>query len=109
MERTRDEQIAVANEIIRQLGGSRFRVLTGAKDMFAHADGVSFKIPGNMTKDHINYVRVVLDPSDTYTVKFGRICGRTFGYVSEHSMVYNDGLQQLFTAQTGLETQLLED
>lgn len=104
--RTRDEQIAVANEIIRQLGGSRFSTMTGAHDIFTHEDGVSFKIPGTITKNHINYVRISLDPSDTYTVEFWKYRKLRGEKVAEYAMIYNDGLQQLFTSQTGLSTHL---
>ena len=106
MERTREEKIEIANEIIRQLGGQRFRVMTGAKDIFAHEDGVSFKIPGTITKNHINYVRISLDPSDTYTVEFWKYRKMRGEKIAEHSMIYHDGLQQLFTAETGLDTHL---
>ncbi len=112
MERTREEQIEVANEIIRQLGGRKFTVMTGARDYMAIDDGLTFRIPGTITKNHINRVRVVLDPSDTYTVSFWvyrkqRIPGPpSMKKVSEHSMVYEDMLQRIFTAETGLDTHL---
>ena len=106
MQRTRDEQIEIANTIISQLGGRKFIVMTGAKDIFAHPDGVSFKIPGTMTKQHINYLKIALDPNDTYTMCFHRIRGTRAIPIAEHSMVYHDQLQSIFTAETGLDTRL---
>jgi hypothetical protein len=113
MERTKEEKIAIANEILRQLGGHKFIVMTGANNCIAYGDGLSFRIPGTMTKNHINYVKILLDPSDTYTVKFQKIRMTRRGSfesqvktISEHSMIYDDGLQQLFTAETGLDTHL---
>ena len=106
MERTREEQIAIANEIIRQLGGNKFRVMTGARDIFADDMGVTFKIPGTTTKKHINYIRVALDPSDTYTMEFWAYRKLNGQKIAEHSMVYDDMLQDIFTAETGLDTHL---
>jgi translation initiation factor IF-1 len=106
MERTREERMEIAKTIIQQLGGNRFSIMTGAKDIFAHEDGVSFKIPGTITKNHINYVRVSLDPSDTYTVEFWKYRKMRGEKIAEHSMVYDDMLQTIFTAETGLDTHL---
>jgi len=112
MERTREEKIEVANEIIRQLGGRKFTVMTGARDYMAVDDGLTFRIPGTMTKNHINKVRIILDPSDTYTVSFWNyrkqkdIHTPSMKKIAEHSIVYDDMLQSIFTAETGLDTHL---
>lgn len=112
MERTREEQIDVANEIIRQLGGRKFTVMTGARDYMAIDDGLTFRIPGTMTKNHINRVRVILDPSDTYTISFWnyrkqRIPGPpSMKKISEHLRIYFDMLQSVFKSETGLDTHL---
>ena len=110
MERTREEKMAVANEIILQLGGSRFRAMTGAHTFLAHDDGLSFKVPRTMTRNHINYVKISLNEMDLYTVFFGKIVKRKAGYaideVAVWSDVYNDGLQAAFSKETGLDTHL---
>ena len=106
MERTREEQIEIANTIIRQLGGHKFKVMTGAKDMFALESGLSFKVPGTTTRNRINYIKVWLYPSDTYTMEFWAYRKMNRKKVAEHSMVYDDMLQDIFTAETGLDTQL---
>lgn len=106
MQRTREEQIEIANTIISQLGGKKFIAMTGAKDIFALEEGVSFKVPGTLTKNHINYIKVWLDPSDTYTVEFWKYEKMRGDKISEHSMVYYDQLQDIFTAETGLDTRL---
>jgi hypothetical protein len=113
---TREEQIEIANEIQRQLGGARFRVMTGAKDMHALDDttgpGLSFRIPGTTTKNHITHIRVKLDPSDTYTMEFWayrkqRIPGPPpMKKIAEHDMIYDDMLQDIFTEETGLYTHI---
>ena len=106
MQRTREEQIEVANTIIAQLGGEKFLAMTGAKDIFAMEEGVTFKIPGTMTRNNINYIRIFLDPSDTYTVEFWKYEKMRGNKLAEHSMVYDDQLQDIFTAETGLDTHL---
>jgi hypothetical protein len=112
MQRTREEKMAIANEIIRQLGGRKFTVMTGAKDYMAIENGLTFRIPDTLAKSHINRIRVILDPSDTYTVSFWnyrkqRIPGPpSMKKIAEHSMVYHDQLQSIFTAETGLDTRL---
>jgi hypothetical protein len=113
MEKTREEKMAIANTILQQLGGRKFVVMTGANNCIAYGDGLSFRIPGTMTKNHINYVKVLLDPSDTYTVKFQKIRMTRRGSfesqiktISEHTGIYADMLQGLFTAETGLDTHL---
>ncbi len=106
MNRTREEQIEIANEIIKQLGGNHFRAMTGARDMMAIDKGLAFGIP--RTKG-INKIRIILEPDDTYTVTFWHIQIRPkhdCRKISEHSMVYNDMLQSIFTAETGLDTHL---
>lgn len=110
----KEKKMQIARTIMMQLGGRKFTVMTGAKDYMAIDDGLTFRIPGTMTKKHINKVRIILDPSDTYTVTFHKIQkvrGKFVGgydckQIAEHSMVYDDMLQDIFTAETGLDTHL---
>uniref|UniRef100_A0A6M3LQV5 Uncharacterized protein n=1 Tax=viral metagenome TaxID=1070528 RepID=A0A6M3LQV5_9ZZZZ len=104
--RSRDEQIEIANTIIKQLGGHRFVVMTGAKHIFAHESGVSFRVPGTMTKNRINYVKITLNTMDTYDIEFKRIYGLKVKDISDFSGAYCDMLQEVFTKETGLNTHL---
>ena len=106
MERTPEEKMEIANTILAQLGGGKFKVMTGAKHIFAIESGLSFKIPGTYTKHHINFVQILLEPSDTYRMKFYKVRGREVRLMAEHSMIYDDMLQRIFTAETGLDTHL---
>ncbi len=113
MERTREEQIEVADEIIRQLGGRKFTVMTGAKDYMALESGLRFRLPGGggFTKQGINRVEIDLQPDDLYTVRFSKIrftnrIDLQTKTVSEFFGIYNDQLQPLFTSETGLNTHL---
>lgn len=112
MEPERERNILIANEIIRQLGGRKFTVMTGAKNYMAIDDGLTFGIPGTITKNHINRVRIILDQSDTYTVSFWNyrkqknVHKPSMKKIAEHSMIYHDMLPGIFTAETGLDTHL---
>jgi len=98
--------MSVAKEILSQLGGNRFVSMTGAKNFGDTGNGLAFQIPAKLTKNRINAVKVVLDPSDTYTVKFLRITSKELKTVSEHTMIYCDQLVDLFESETGLYTYL---
>ena len=104
MGRTQEEKMAIAEEIVSQLGGRRFILMTGAYDFLSLDSGVRFKLPGdeNFAKQGIDRVEVILTWADTYRVLFKK--GETI--ISEHEGVYNDQLQELFTSETGLDTHL---
>lgn len=93
-------------EILEQLGGNKFRSMTGAKDFVSTRDGLRFRLPSNFARDGINLVQITLDASDTYTVKFMRMRGREVHTIAERSGVYNDNLRDVFTSVTGLHTSL---
>jgi len=58
MTQTKDK--AVAGEIYRQLGGNRFKAMTGARNFTCSEGSLTFKLPVNKTKNRINYIRIVL-------------------------------------------------
>ena len=98
----------IAKEILRQLGGNRFLMMTGARALGSTENSLSFRVP--RARNKITYVSIVLEPSDTYTVRFHNVRGTRNGYknevVSEVSDVHYDQLQQVFTEKTGLYTRL---
>ncbi len=100
----------VAETILEQLGGRRFIMMTGAKDLVSDKDSLRFKLPGGgFAKDGINFVQITLTPADTYTVTFskkGRAPSFTVTVVSEYTDVYNDNLRTVFETVTGLRTKL---
>lgn len=105
---TRNQEIA--HTILAQLGGRRFTSMTGAKDLLAIESGLQFKLPARFAKDGINCVRIVLDPSDTYTVEFGKITRRQglphYAVLASYDETYCDQLEGLFEDVTGLKTRL---
>lgn len=100
--------LTVANTILEQLGGNRFRVFTGCKNFVGSENALTFQIP--RAKDGINACEIKLEPSDTYTVRFYRVGDRRTGYKhtdkSVHENVYCDSLVTLFESVTGLATHL---
>jgi len=91
----------VVSTIIEQLGGSKFRAMTGAKDFSSSGNNVSFRIGQNAKA--VRSVKVTLDANDTYTMTFYGNKGTVKYRVSG---VYNDNLQSVFTQHTGLDTHL---
>lgn len=100
------DNMTVAKTIIEQLGGKRFAGMTGARNFRTIEQGVLFTLPSRVAKNGINTVRIILDPNDTYTVKFMRLWGNKIKEVSSCSDVYCDGLAPLFESETGLYTRL---
>ena len=98
----------VARTILEQLGGNRFVAMTGAKDFVGGPDFLAFKLPARFAQDGINYVRITLDPDDTYTMSFCKCNWRTLVKyeIAEHDRVYCDSLQSIFRTSTGLDTSL---
>jgi hypothetical protein len=94
----------VGRTIVDQLGGNKFRVMTGAKDFVLHDKAVSFRVP--QAKDGINHVKVSLNASDTYDVTFTRIRGAKATEVHALKDIYADQLQSVFKDKTGLDTHL---
>ena len=107
------QQIALT--IANQIGGRRFQAMTGAYNFGCGQDSdgrpyLAFKLPGN-AKDGINFVQILYDPMDWYTMRFSRAIhgngGNFFAKtVAEVDMVYFDMLESTFTEATGLYTAL---
>jgi hypothetical protein len=99
--------VETAQTILTQIGRGRsnaLRVMTGAKAFMAHDEqrgSLSFKLPNN-ARDGINYCKVTLTASDTYTVEFGRVHGKSYKVKSTHDDIYCDVLADLFERVTGL-------
>ena len=95
----------VANEIYRTLGGNRFRVMTGAKNMVSFEKGIGMKIGRNKT--NANYMEIVLNDLDLYDVTFAKVTKMgEMKSVRTYDNVYNDMLVSLFETHTGMYTSL---
>ena len=100
--------MSVAQTILQQLGGNKFLVMTGAKNLVNHSkeNALSFKLPSKFATDGINYVKITLQPNDTYTMEFGKVWGVKYKVIHTVEGVYCDMLQTIFTDKTGLDTSL---
>ncbi|HAT5579011.1 TPA: hypothetical protein SMT61_003561 [Proteus mirabilis] len=101
---TRNQEIATT--ILSQMGGNRFIVMTGAKYFVAIENGLQFKLPARFAINGINCVQVILDPSDTYTMRFLKIHGVNSKEIEKVEGLFFDQLQIIFTEKTGLYTHL---
>lgn len=96
----------IAQTILAQIGGKAFVFMCGVRNLTAIERGLSFRIPGTMTRKRVNYVRITLEPDDTYAVEFCVIRKMACRRVSHWEGVHCDDLAPLFREQTGLETRL---
>ena len=100
----------IASTILKQLGGGKFIVMTGAKNMVSLSTprfgGLELSLPSRFAKDGINRVRITVNEHDTYDVSFSKIRGLTIKTVAEVFGVYAGDLPGVFTSHTGLETSM---
>lgn len=98
--------MTVGQIILKQLGGSRFVAMTGARALMGMEDGLSFKLPSNFATDGINYIRIKLNVRDTYDVEFGKTRGMKYTEISKQEGIYNDSLRDVISETTGLALSL---
>lgn len=106
----------VADIILQQLGGNRFLVMTGAKNLISDGNILRMSLPKNMSG--ANKLEITLDDTDTYTMRFykytaGRLNKKTWSWTEDKVKeiytiddVYCDMLQSIFTEVTGMYTRL---
>ena len=106
---TTEERKEIATTILMQLGGNKFKAMTGAKDiLFLEDGGLRFRMPRTPFKK-ITHVQINYDSArDLYTIQFFRENSRQFTIttISKHQHVYADDLPRIFTEVTGLDTHL---
>lgn len=95
--------------IIDWLGGNKFAVMVGMKDLVFAYDkdgyvGIRLKFGKNRTK--ANTLVVQYNKYDLYDVAFWRIGRSGASLIEEFSNVYGEDLQRVFTEVTGLQTSL---
>lgn len=103
---TKNQQIA--NTILQQLGGKRFLLMTGAKQLVAIENGLRFRIGRNDSK--ANMVRIVLKADDTYKMEFIKIGNMVNSYaIMAKSKDHDDFLRKLKAAEKRAEPKVLEE
>lgn len=110
------QNVAIAQEIVNQLGGGRFKAMTGVKNIIAlnTADypygGVRMDLRANNTR--ANRLEITLNGLDQYDVRFyysGFDRKKLRGILKEvakYEGVECENLQQIFTDVTGMRTRL---
>ena len=97
--------MSVAKTILKQLGGNKFAVMTGAKNFVDCGDALSMKIGRNKTSS--NYLKITLNMMDLYDVKFSRVSPKGGARsVTEYNNIFNDQLVEVFEKHTGMYTKL---
>lgn len=109
----------VAKTILAQLGGNRFIVMTGSKNLVSDTNSLSMRLSKNNSK--AEYLVITLNAMDTYDMVFKKevkklnkdmasigikFYDRSIVDVETFDGVYNDMLQDIFTKVTGLRTSL---
>lgn len=89
----------VGKTIIDQMGGPRIGRFLGWTDLKMLPKGVEFKWP-NKQRTRGNMVRIVLEPSDTYTMTFFNATANGQKVVKRYDDVYADMLVDIFERQT---------
>ena len=94
----------IATIIRQQLGGNKFKVMTGAKDFVAISNGLQFKLPSRQ----INLVQITLNTTDSYDIKFFKavFSRNEVKTVKAVEGIYDDQLAEIFEETTGLRTSL---
>lgn len=97
--------------IIKQLGGNRFFVMTGAKVKYLDGNWLVFALKGTTW----NMMRIGLQSDDLYTMMFEKWPSTNAMAKADkwepkkfvvHTDVYWDKLQEIFTKETGMYTHL---
>ena len=91
----------VAMEILRQLGGRRFIMMTGANQFVSGSNWAAFKLP--RAKDGNRRVKITLNSMDTYDIKFMSLGGKTNKSIKG---IYNDQLKEIISRYTGLALEI---
>lgn len=86
----------IARTIIAQIG-SQFIPMIGAYSLLHHPEGaLSFRFKAKAAKVNgksPNWIKITLDPRDTYTVEYGRVHGLQFDILHKDEGVYVDVLR----------------
>ncbi|MXN88591.1 hypothetical protein [Pasteurella canis] len=96
----------IAEIILEQLGGNRFLIMTGAKNLVNTGNGLAFSLPSNFAKDKINHICISLTDSDLYDITYSNRRGINFKKITKSEAIYCDMLKDDFTNTTGLSLRI---
>jgi len=92
-----------AGIMLKQLGGNKFIMMTGAKNFGVGPKGAGFKIGRN--SKGVNFVRIDLK-NDLYDMEFFQVRAGKMKLKSKVKQIFADQLQDMFTKHTGMYTSL---
>lgn len=90
----------IAKEIYRQLGSFRFQMMTGAKNLVASEDALTFQLPRNASK--ASYIKIRLNGSDTYDITFFNIRKLEIKNLKVLNDIYVENLISVLETETQL-------
>ncbi len=93
----------ISQAILEQLGGSKFRAMTGVKNFIRSNNSISMHLPNTKNKIKAKYFTVFLDADETYRLRFQK---RNLEIIDDISGIPAEHLQAVFTNTTGLHTHL---
>ena len=107
----------IATTMLEQLGGSKFIIMTGAKDFLHGEDHLQFRLPRNAgAKNKATNVRIELLADDSgYKMTFFKVSkklDKTLGFKTYHTEkltefeVIPENMREAFTRETGLDCSL---
>jgi hypothetical protein len=102
----------IATTILKQLGGQRFRAMTGADNLLDENSALIITLDSARTRDRANRVRIALTSDDTYVVEIMLVQRVAFGagslkagkttLLERRTGIEAGGLRECFTRMTGL-------
>jgi hypothetical protein len=95
----------VANTIHQQIGGNQLNAMIGVKSLVGGDDRLTIHWKA---RSPFNCVRIVLNESDLYDVRFYKIKGAAIQKQKDFTGVYCDRLRGLFEEVTKLATSLTQ-
>ena len=98
--------MTVPNTMLAQLGGSRFKAMTGATSFAGDETMLSFRLPRNMTKQRAWGMRITLQQDDLYHLELLTMKDFEVKVVDDRRDVFVENLRETFTDMTGLDTSL---
>lgn len=101
---TTQEQKMQAATILKQLGGNKFIMMTGAKNFVCDEKGIGFRFMRN--KIGAQFCRIELNSLDLYNMSFRKLVKDRLVILKEVNNLYDDHIEEIFSEITGLATRL---
>jgi hypothetical protein len=98
--------MTISAEIMKQLGGKRFVIMTGAKNIVNRPNGVTMSLPRNVTGGM--QCCITLNSTDLYDIDFFSLHRKTFviQYKKRFTDIGVENLSDVFSQATGFAVRL---